>query len=279
MFFRKGTMSALALWTVCSFHSDGQGQPKEKAMPKVTGQWTGTWGPLLPKPASPNAKSSEALMDCAVVYKDGTWQATFEGECGRPYKYTVKMEGRQAGDVVLFKGTTDLGEKDGGVFDWIGRAGPQEFIGFYTSAKYTGTFRLTPKKEDLPNKVGQKELDAFQGKWVTASLIYNGKDFLANGKRGFHFVFNGAEASIEGDEAVKKEYAKFKVKLDTATTPKCLDITVTGGIQLNATIEGIYELKDDELKICAKVFGNERPTEFASGDGSSIALLILKREP
>jgi hypothetical protein len=30
------------------------------------------------------------------------------------YKYTVKMDGRQAGDVMLFKGTTDLGEKDGG---------------------------------------------------------------------------------------------------------------------------------------------------------------------
>jgi hypothetical protein len=56
------------------------------------------------------------------------------------------MDGRQAGEVVLFKGTTDLGEKDGGVYDWIGRATDKEFIGFYTSAKYAGVFRLTRKK-------------------------------------------------------------------------------------------------------------------------------------
>jgi uncharacterized protein (TIGR03067 family) len=271
-------MLALATWALGPFHINGQEVAKQTAIPKVAGEWTGTWGPLSPKVA-PTAKSTEKQLDCAVSYKDGTWQATFEGECGRPYKFTVKMEGRQAGDVVLFKGTTDLGEKDGGVYDWIGRATPQEFIGFYTSAKYTGTFRLAPKKKDGPKDAAQKELDALQGKWVTASLIYNGKDFLADGKRGFHFVFKGAEAAIEGNAAVKKEYAKIKVKLDAAATPKCIDITVTGGIQLNATIEGIYELKGDELKICAKVFGNERPTEFASGEGASIALLVLKREP
>jgi hypothetical protein len=56
------------------------------------------------------------------------------------------MDGRQAGAVVLFKGTTDLGPKDGGVYDWIGRATDKEFVGFYTSAKYSGAFRLTRKK-------------------------------------------------------------------------------------------------------------------------------------
>jgi hypothetical protein len=80
------------------------------------------------------------------VRKDGVWQATFEGECGRPYKYVIKMDGRQAGDAVLFKGTTDLGEKDGGVYDWVGRATDKEFIGFYTSAHHTGVFQLSRPK-------------------------------------------------------------------------------------------------------------------------------------
>ena len=53
--------------------------------------------------------------------RGGAWQATFEGECGRPYKYTVQMKGSQIGDTVMFQGTADLGEKDGGVVDWIGR--------------------------------------------------------------------------------------------------------------------------------------------------------------
>ena len=56
------------------------------------------------------------------------------------------MEGRQVGKVVMFKGTTDLGEKDGGIFDWIGRANDKEFVGFFTSGFYTGTFNLSRAK-------------------------------------------------------------------------------------------------------------------------------------
>ena len=45
-----------------------------------------------------------------------------------------------------FKGTADLGQKDGGVYDWIGRAVDNEFVGFYTSAGYTGVFNMTRAK-------------------------------------------------------------------------------------------------------------------------------------
>jgi hypothetical protein len=57
------------------------------------------------------------------------------------------MLGRAAGGAVLFKGTTDLGEMDGGVYDWIGRATSTEFLGFYTSGSHTGTFTLTRPKQ------------------------------------------------------------------------------------------------------------------------------------
>ena len=122
------------------------------------------------------------------------------------------------------------------------------------------------------------EVKKLQGTWKTAALTYNGSDFLKGGKPGFNFTFKGDEAVIEGNDAVKKEYAKIRVKLDPATMPKSMDITVSGGVQKDAVIEGIYELKGDELKICAKVFGNDRPTEFASPEGSSIFLLVLKRQ-
>jgi hypothetical protein len=121
------------------------GQP-QVAPPNITGEWTGIWGPFSPAENTGLAKEKCKALDCTVVRQDSSWQATFQGECGRPYKYTIKMTGRPAGDSVLFKGTTDLSEKDGGVYDWIGRATDREFIGFYTSAKYTGAFRLTRKK-------------------------------------------------------------------------------------------------------------------------------------
>jgi hypothetical protein len=122
--------------------------PKAKAParpPAIAGAWTGTWGPYN---TDPNAASSytklQAKLDCKVVaLADGKWQATFEGECGRPYKYTIQMLGRTTGGAVLFQGSADLGEKDGGVYDWIGRATDKEFVGFYTSQTHVGHFRLT----------------------------------------------------------------------------------------------------------------------------------------
>ena len=116
--------------------------------PEITGAWTGDWGPYNPATGAGPAKDKCKALDCVVEAKDGVWHATFEGECGRPYKYTIKMDGRQVGGAVLFKGTVDLGEQDGGVFDWIGKATDNEFVGFYTSAHYTGVFSLKRVKKN-----------------------------------------------------------------------------------------------------------------------------------
>ena len=149
MISRAALTLAFAICMVGPSTTHGQAPANTKAAPKVTGQWTGTWGPSLPKP--PDPKAPALLMECTVVHKDGAWQATFEGECGRPYKYTIKMEGRPAGDVVLFKGSADLGERNGGVFDWLGRATEEQFVGYYSSAHYTGVFSLKRAKRDSLN--------------------------------------------------------------------------------------------------------------------------------
>lgn len=142
---------ALAAALVCagwatSGQVAAQGQPAAAKAPAVAGAWTGTWGPYsIPKPGAPAPTTArpEAQLDCKVeALPDGKWQATFEGECGRPYKYTIKMLGRTSGGAVLFQGSADLGEKDGGVYDWIGRATDKEFVGFYTSQTHVGHFRL-----------------------------------------------------------------------------------------------------------------------------------------
>lgn len=142
---RTGSLALAVIAGLALISSRGPAQDKR---PQVSGDWTGTWGIYAPPkagvaPAQSRYSGTELKLDCKVTeLRDGAWQATFEGECGRPYKYTVKMQGRQAGDVVLFQGTADLGEKDGGVYDWIGRATGDEFVGFYTSQKHTGHFRL-----------------------------------------------------------------------------------------------------------------------------------------
>jgi len=108
----------------------------------ISGTWTGTWSNFNPAQTSSQPNVVCAKLDAKVVQVNGVWEASFEGDCGRPYKYAIKMEGRQTGNAVLFKGTADLGQQDGGVYDWIGRANNTDFIGFYTNAFSTGFFNL-----------------------------------------------------------------------------------------------------------------------------------------
>jgi len=122
----------------------------------------------------------------------------------------------------------------------------------------------------------KKDLARFQGTWTTERLEYNGKDMTEKFK--IKLVFKGDQVSVEGNDEVRKEYARAALKLDPSTTPRLLDIKVVGGTQKDAVLEGIYELKGDKLTLCVKVIGNERPTKFASAEGSSTALLVLQRE-
>jgi hypothetical protein len=126
--------------------AQSQTSQPQNAAPDVAGAWTGVWSTYNPAQGGSTPKDICKNLRASVEQKDNIWQATFEGDCGRPYKYSIKMEGRQAGKVVLFKGTTDLGANDGGVYDWIGRATDKEFVGFFTSAYYTGTFNLSRAK-------------------------------------------------------------------------------------------------------------------------------------
>ena len=138
-------MKTFALALVVLFAQAPTAPPAQSA-PDVTGEWTGTWSSYNPaQPAVPPKEQCKTLT-AKVSKKDDGYQATFEGDCGRPYKYSISMEGRAAGKTVLFKGTADLGPKDGGVYDWIGRATEKEFVGFYTNAYYTGVFTLTRTK-------------------------------------------------------------------------------------------------------------------------------------
>ena len=120
-----------------------QGGRGSQGPPNISGAWSGTWSAYNPARATAPPKELCAKLTATIAQKGDAWQAVFEGDCGRPYKYTITMEGRQAGSAVLFKGTADLGPKDGGIYDWIGRADDKEFVGFFTSAGYTGVFSLT----------------------------------------------------------------------------------------------------------------------------------------
>ena len=144
---RFGLIPAFVLVVVISAGAqEGRRGRGAQGPPNAAGAWSGTWSAYNPARATTPPKEQCAKLTANITQKGEIWEAVFEGDCGRPYKYTIKMEGKQSGSVVLFKGSADLGAKDGGVYDWIGRATDDEFVGFYTSAAYTGVFSLSRAK-------------------------------------------------------------------------------------------------------------------------------------
>jgi uncharacterized protein (TIGR03067 family) len=127
-------------------------------------------------------------------------------------------------------------------------------------------------------KAADKDLEALQGTWLVETLVGNGKDFYADGQSKVTVTFKGNKGTLDGNDLLKKEYATFTVKLDPSTTPKCLDMTITDGNQKDVVFECIYEVKGDELKICAVLGGKERPTDFTSAEGSNRVLAVAKRQ-
>jgi hypothetical protein len=112
------------------------------AAPAAEGSWAGEWGPYNPAKNMALKKEDCNIISAKVQRQGDKWQAEFEGQCSRPYAYTISMDGEQHGNAVLFRGTVDLGPQDGGVYDWVGRATGDEFVGFYTNAYHTGIFHM-----------------------------------------------------------------------------------------------------------------------------------------
>src|SRR5882762_5330873 len=128
---RIGCALALLLASVVMTGAQGQRGRGPQGPPEITGKWTGTWSSFNPAKSTEQPKEMCKQLDAEIVKDGETWVATFEGDCGRPYKYKISMKGRLSGGVVLFTGTVDLGQQDGGV---------------YTSAYSTGFFNLKRTK-------------------------------------------------------------------------------------------------------------------------------------
>jgi len=131
---------------------------------------------------------------------------------------------------------------------------------------------------DNPKDAKKKDLDRLQGTWTASSVEYNGDKVEADIVKNLKVVIEGDKMTIKGDSTEVEKYKKATIKIDPTTTPKIMDVTLTGGDDKGTTMEGIYEVEKDEWKLCVKPFQKERPTKFESkGDGGEV-LAVFKRE-
>lgn len=105
-----------------------------------TSQWSGTWQ------YDGDIDYGGDLHCIAKRLDEQNWRAQFTGNCGKDFSYKVTMNGSTEGDAVLFTGEADLGDEDGGLYQWTGRMESDKFTGKYGSATgKTGTFLMTKR--------------------------------------------------------------------------------------------------------------------------------------
>jgi uncharacterized protein (TIGR03067 family) len=124
----------------------------------------------------------------------------------------------------------------------------------------------------------KKEQAKLQGVWQVLNSEEDGKatpEFIV---QALKLEIKGNQITIKGVEDLVKKFGKVTLTIDPATTPKIIDFKIEAGSEKDNVYEGIYELKGDELRICASVVKGARPEEFKTKAGSNRALFVLKRE-
>jgi uncharacterized protein (TIGR03067 family) len=103
----------------------------------------------------------------------------------------------------------------------------------------------------------------------------NGKDASDTDEGKKH---KGAILTISADKIVFKtedEMDEFAYKIKPDGKPKTIDFDNGKG----QTLEGVYSLNGNTLKICGPhKFGGNRPAKVGTEEGSDAFLLVLKRE-
>lgn len=122
----------------------------------------------------------------------------------------------------------------------------------------------------------KKDLEAMQGTWTLAALEADGKDVPPA-------KLEGTTLTIKGDlyrVKTKTQTHDVRLKLDAGKSPRHLDMTFLDGANKDKTLEGIYEVKGDTLRICRGLLPDQaRPEQFATWPNTNYFVMTWTRKP
>ena len=117
----------------------------------------------------------------------------------------------------------------------------------------------------------KKEPADLQGTWRLVSITANGKERLRDEDNPPRLVIKGDRVRYGGEPLAA-------LKVDAATTPKCIDLNFLSPKQ---DFEGVYKVEKDTLTVCLGLptdGAKERPLDFETKDKKGRRLLVFQRE-
>jgi uncharacterized protein (TIGR03067 family) len=144
------------------------------------------------------------------------------------------------------------------------------------------------KKQATPQAegAGAKEFELLKGTWNINSMEWGGNNLPKELMNGYKFVFAGNKLTWEGAIGIMSKGGVIRAidgafpcdfTIDPGKEPKQIDITLHLK-QGDRTVLGIFEIKDDTLKVCYFASNTgRRPTEFSTKAGVNIGYIVLSR--
>ena len=122
----------------------------------------------------------------------------------------------------------------------------------------------------------EKDFKKMAGDWVPVLM-------QLNGKKQPEELLKTIKLSITGNKynrVVGKEKDEGTLKLDTAKEPREMNITSSVGEAKGKLIPCIYEIKEDELRVCYGLKGT-RPADFKASEDAKGGMMLItyKRAP
>ena len=126
-------------------------------------------------------------------------------------------------------------------------------------------FSQTARADDLKDMTGT---------WKVEAAEAGGKKIESEDLKEIVVKITGDRYEVN----VKDKLDAGTLKLDETQKPKTMDATDTEGLDAGKVVKAIYELSGDTLRVCYAMEGGDRPTEFATKEGSPLLMLTYKRE-
>lgn len=135
--------------------------------------------------------------------------------------------------------------------------------------------------DDPKDDAIKTEMKKLEGTWVTVSVLSSGKKWPDEKAKAISLTIKADGTWVMKDD---KESWEGAYTVDPSKKPKTGQFVGMNGKFKDSTTLDIYELDGDTLTFCyvivptGKESTKERPTKFASEEGSGHVLSVMKRE-
>lgn len=127
----------------------------------------------------------------------------------------------------------------------------------------------------LSAKTSNNDLDLLNGEWQAQSLEIEGESASPEAVKSIQVTIKNDRMVVRLDtEYYRAKEAVFKI--DSTKSPKHIDISPID--EQSKFVSGIYEAKNESLKVCLNLNSNaKRPDKFEAKPDSGRVLIVFKK--